>query len=526
VSVFVLLLLLSSNAPALDDPIKIDSGLVHGTTAGVNNNVQVYRGIPYAAPPVGQLRWKAPQAVKPWKGVRNCADFGSSCLYVPYGAGSLWSGPEWDDPAEQNEDCLYLNVWTGAKSPDEKRPVMVWIHGGGLTRESGSVPAYGGANLASEGVVSVTINYRLGPFGFMAHPDLSKESEHGSSGNYGVIDQISALKWVQRNIASFGGDPERVTIFGESAGSWSVCFLTATPLAKGLFHRAIGQSGGNFGPMVHLSEDRHGQSAAEKTGLAFAKKTGSKDKPASLKELRALPAKEILSKFGKMPRSHNAPNVDGWVFPDEVAAIYEQGKQNPVNVIVGSNGDEGTMFIGSNVPDTVEAFKRYAESKYGNMAGEFLKAYSVSKDSDVREAYIASVGDDWFTWQMRTWARLMATVNTKAYQYHFTREPPIPDSESYGSYHGAEIVYVIGNFHLASFKQQEADKRLAETMSGYWINFAKTGNPNGEGLPEWPAYDSKNEYYMEFGDTIQTGQHLLKERCDFFYKYYTAKRTE
>ena len=522
--VFVLLLFITSNAFALNDPIRIDSGLIRGTTATASSKVQVYRGIPYAAPPIGDLRWKAPGPVKPWKGIRDCREFGSSCLYVPYGAGSLWSGPEWDDLAKQNEDCLYLNVWTTAKSSDEKRPVMVWIHGGGLTRKSGSVPAYGGANLALKGVVSVTINYRLGPFGFMAHPDLSKESAHGSSGNYGVLDQIAALKWVQRNIASFGGDPERITIFGESAGSWSVCFLTATPLAKDLFHRAIGQSGSNFGPMVHLSQDR-GQLAAEKTGIEFAKKIGSKDKPASLKDLRGLPAKEVLSKYGKMPRSHNAPNVDGWVFPDEVAAIYEQGKQNPVNVIVGSNADEGTTFVW-NVPDTIEAFKKYAQDKYGNMADEFLKAYPVNNDSQVRDAYIASVGDDWFTWQMRTWARLMSTVNTKAYQYYFSRVPPIPDNENYGSYHGAEIIYIIGNFHLASFKQQQADKLLAETMSSYLINFAKTGNPNGEGLPEWPAYDNKDEYYMEFGDTIQKGQHLAKDRSDFFYKYYTNKRNQ
>ena len=456
-SVFTLLLLITSNALALNDPIRIDSGLICGTIDSVSSKIRVYRGIPYAAPPVGDGRWRAPGPVKPWKGVRDCTEFGSSCLYVPYGAGSLWSGPEWDDLAKQNEDCLYLNVWTTAKSPDEKRPVMVWIHGGGLTSESGSVPAYNGANLALKGVISVTINYRLGPFGFMAHPDLSKESKHGSSGNYVVLDQIAALKWVQRNIASFGGDPERVTIFGESAGSWSVCFLTATPLAKGLFHRAIGQSGANFGPMVHLSRDLHGQLAAEKTGIAFAKIAGSKGKPATLKDLRAMPAKEVFSRFKKTPKKHTGPNVDGWVFPDEIVAIYEQGKQNPVNVIVGSNANEGTTFVW-NVPDTIEKFKKHAEDKYGNMAEEFLKVYPVSNDSQVPDAYIASVGDDGFTWEMRTWARLMSTVNTKAYHYYFSRVPPIPGSEKHGSYHGAEIVYVIGNFHLASFKQQKCDK--------------------------------------------------------------------
>ena len=245
------LLFFTSCAREIGDTIRIDSGLVSGTMDG---DVRVFRGIPYGAPRVGDLRWKPPQPVEPWEGVRDCAEFGFSCLYVPYPPGSLWTGPEWDDPAEQNEDCLHLNVWTAAESPDEKRPVMVWIHGGSLKSESGAVGAYGGAILARKGVVAVTINYRLGPFGYLAHPELTRESAHGSSGNYGVLDQIAALEWVQRNIAAFGGDPDRVTIFGESAGSWSVNFLVATPLAKGLFHRAIGQSGAAFGPMTRMYE--------------------------------------------------------------------------------------------------------------------------------------------------------------------------------------------------------------------------------------------------------------------------------
>jgi para-nitrobenzyl esterase len=517
------LLLIAACAPEVntDSTVKIDSGLISGT---VDGEVRVFRGIPFAAPPVGDLRWRPPQPVEPWQGVRDCKEFGFSCVYVPYPPDSLWTGPEWDDPAEQNEDCLYLNIWTTADSADEKRPVMVWIHGGSLAHESGAVPAYGGANLARKGVVAVTINYRLGPFGFLAHPDLTSESERASSGNYGILDQIAALKWVQRNIAAFGGDPDRITIFGESAGSWSVNFLVATPLADGLFHRAIGQSGASFGPMVHLSEDRHGRLAAEKTGMAFAIAVGSEDEPASLEAMRALPATEVLGRFNELAGSRTGPNVDGWVFPDDVQTIFEQGRQNRVPVIVGSNADEASTYAGPDSPTTVEAFRQYAEQRFGELADELLSAYPVSDDAEVLDSYVATMGDEWFTWQMRTWARLTAKVDANAYLYHFTRVPPIAESDTLGAYHGAEIVYVIGNFHLASFTQQAEDLQLAETMQGYWINFAATGDPNGDGLPEWPAYDIQNEHYIELGDTIRQGQRLRQQQCDFFERFSATER--
>jgi len=513
-------------AVALEDPVKVDGGLISGASIGDDRAVTVYKGIPYAAPPVGALRWKPPQPVRDWDGVRECTEFGSSCPHVPYPPGSLWTGPEWDDPADQSEDCLYLNVWTSAKTPDDRLPVMVWIHGGSLAHESGSVPAYGGANLASRGVVVVTINYRLGPFGFLAHPELTEESEHGSSGNYGVLDQIAALEWVQRNIAAFCGDPDRVTIFGESAGSWSVCFLVASPLAKGLFHRAIGQSGGGFGPMAYLKEDRYGLVAAEKVGMAFAEMMGTEESPLTIAELRAKSAEEVLVSFGKARHSRSAPNVDGWVFPDEIHTIFEQGRQNRVPVIVGSNADEGTSLFGAFAPSTVEAFEQHVTRHYGDLADEFRAVYPVDETGDVRRAFMASARDEWFTWQMRTWARLTATVDEKAYLYYFTRVPPIEKSATYGAYHGAEIVYVMGNFHLASFKPEAVDKQLAATMSGYWLNFARSGDPNGDGLPEWPAYDIENEKYMELGDTVHAGTALLKEECDFLDKYFTVKRSD
>jgi para-nitrobenzyl esterase len=503
--------------------VMIDSGKISGT---MDEGVRVFRGIPYAAPPTGDRRWKPPQPVEPWEGVRECTDWGFSCVHVPYPPGSMWTGPEWSDPAEQSEDCLHLNVWTTAQSADDKLPVMVWIHGGSLQHESGSVGAYGGANLARKGVVAVTINYRLGPFGYLAHPELTRESEHRSSGNYGVLDQIAALEWVQRNIAAFGGDPDRVTIFGESAGSWSVNFMVASPLANGLFHRAIGQSGAGFGPMVHLDRERSGRRPAEQTGTEFAAVLGSAEEPASLEAMRAVPAPEILAKFAEVPDAHVGPVVDGWVFPDEIHAIFEQGRQNRAPVIVGSNADEGSMYAGNDAPITVEDFRSFARQRFGDFAEDFLEAYPVDSDSDVRDAFVASVGDAYFTWEMRMWARLTATVDADAWLYRFTRVPPIAESEIYGSHHGAEIVYVIGNFHLASFTPQPEDERLAETMSGYWINFAATGNPNGPGLPEWPAYDIESEAFMEFGDTIQHGNRLLEKECDFFERYNAAERSK
>src|SRR5262245_10670986 len=274
---------------ATNDAVKVEGGSISGTEA---DGVRSFKGVPFAAPPVGDLRWKPPQPVIAWQGVRECNDFGTDCPQAPYPQGSLF----YSQPRKQSEDCLYLNVWTAAKA-GEKRPVMVWIHGGALTRGSGATRTYDGTNFAKKGVVLVTINYRLGPLGYLAHPELTAESPRHASGNYGVLDQIAALKWVQKNIAAFGGDPGRVTIFGESAGSWSVNVLVATPLAKGLFHRAIGESGGQFGPMTYLKEDRDKLLSAEKVGAAFAKAAGA----GSLKSLREIPAEKIVEVFNNDP---------------------------------------------------------------------------------------------------------------------------------------------------------------------------------------------------------------------------------
>lgn len=374
-------------------------------------------------------------------------------------------------------------------------------------------------------MVVVTINYRIGPFGFLAHPELSKESAHGASGNYGILDQIAALKWVQKNIDKFGGDPDRVTIFGQSAGSRSVCALVASPLAAGLFHRAIGQSGSGFGPMSHLTESQPRLPAAEETGLAFAQALGTEETPASLEKMRSISAEEVLSTFELKLRLRPQINVDGWVFPDPIELIFKRGDQNPVDVIVGFNADEATSMFGSSSSVTMEAFRDRVKGRYGESAEEFFEIYPFQNDQEAKEAILASVRDAWFAWQMRTWADLVSTTGRKAYLYYFSRVPPIPKSEDYGAYHGAEHVYIVGNLESTSFTPEPVDWDLSKTMMGYWVNFARTGDPNGESLVHWPAYTADTGYYIELGDRVRVNQHLLKKECDFFYKYNASGRS-
>ncbi|WP_419167923.1 carboxylesterase/lipase family protein [Candidatus Palauibacter sp.] len=513
-SLFIALLVASlttgfSGGPLLaqETPVQTASGNVQGV---VEDGVRVFRGIPFAAPPVGDLRWKPPQPVESWGGATLFANsFGPQCMQGSFPAGSVFRGP----PAPTAEDCLYLNVWTGAGDASERRPVMVWIHGGALTMGSGSVSAYDGGALAARGAVVVTINYRLGPFGYLAHPLLTAESEHGSSGNYGVLDQIAALEWVRDNIAAFGGDPDRVTIFGESAGSWSVNTLMATPLAAGLFHRAIGQSGGRFGRMMRLSEAPEGARSAEEVGAAFIGTLGAE----TLDDMRALSAATLMAglatEVGR--RFRTAENVDGWVLPTDVTTTFAEGRHNNVPVLVGFNADEMTSLSSPrSVPATLDAWREWVAGRVGDEAELFESVYPVVEESQISNAFTRSRGDALFGIQMRTWARASEAAGTDAWLYYFTHEPPGPAREYLKSYHAAEIVYALGN--VGPGTREAADRRLARTMSSYWLNFAATGDPNGPGLPPWPAYTRDEEAYQILGATVKTAAGLRASELDFW----------
>ena len=506
-----------------DGTVTIDGGSIAGAPAG-DGGVWRYAGIPYAAPPVGALRWRPPQPVEPWADVRQADQLPAGCpqptLPVAPGAEPFF-GP---GATRLEEDCLYLNVWSAA-ARDERVPVMVWIHGGGLFVGDGSNVAYDGAALARRGVVVVTINYRLGTLGYLAHPLLREESAHGASGNYGLLDQIEALRWVQRNIAAFGGDADRVTIFGESAGSWSVNYLLATPLAAGLFAGAIGQSGGGFSPLASLAT----ADAAEADGMRVAEAVLGAETPASLDALRAATVADVLAAGAAAPR----PNLDGWVLPAGIYDTFAAGRQHDVPVIVGANADEGTALrglAGDQEITTVEEYRTWARGEYGELADAYLAAYPATSDEAVETGRIASSGDGRFVWEMRTWARMMETVSSPAFLYFFTRVPPAADAERFGAYHTAEIPYVFNNlggggrYWFANRDYDDADRQLSEVIASYWVNFAATGNPNGDGVPEWPAYTQADESALELGDSVQVRQGVRAERLDFFEQHYAALR--
>ena len=400
-------------------------------------------------------------------------------------------------------------------------PVLVWIHGGGLAIGNGADITYDGTRLARRGVVLVTINYRLGAFGYLAHPLLSAESGHGASGNYGLLDQVAALGWVQRNIAAFGGDPSRVTIFGESAGSWSVNQLMATPLARGLFHAAIGESGGGFGPRGGAAPKTEIEAAGERFVEALL---GDGAAP-SLEAMRAAGAVQGVAPELVL----STANVDGWVFPDTIYDIFAAGRQHDVPVIVGSNADEMTMLGGAAGAETLEQFRETIRAEYGDHADALLDTFPAATDEEAQQARIASGTDATFGWEMRTWARMMETVSSPAYLYFFSRVPPAADADRYGAYHTAEIPYVFDNFGVsphpyANRDYSDTDRKLSDILASYWVNMAATGDPNGEGLPAWPAYDPQADAALQVGDTITVERGIRKDRLDFFDRYYAAQR--
>lgn len=394
---------------------------------------------------------------------------------------------------------------------------MFWIHGGGFTRGSGTGVAYDGEVLASKGVVVVTINYRLGVFGFFAHPGLTQESAHHASSNYGLLDQIAALQWVKKNIAAFGGDPKRVTIFGESAGSWAVSGLMASPLTKGLFHRAIGESGGQFAPMDTLA-------SAEKAGekLATILKADQGSAADAVKALRAISPEDLLK---NTDHETTRAIVDGYVLPQSVAEIFAAGKQNDVPLLLGSNADEGTSLAPQAASLKAATFTNGARVRYGKLADQFLTLYPATSDEQAVKSFYAAFRDQGFGWEMRTWARMQTkTGHQPVYLYYFTRKAPGPLGGRLGAFHALEIAYVFGNFPWP-FSWEDLDHKLSDAITSYWTNFARSGDPNGKDLPKWPAYTASGDQAMELGDKIVVRSEVNKAGLDFYDNYFQSLKS-
>jgi para-nitrobenzyl esterase len=471
--------------------VEIDSGTIQGTSA-TSPDTRVFKGVPYAAAPVGTNRWRAPQPVPLWEGVFRTAESGPRCMQ------GVGSGPH------TSEDCLSLNIWTTADSVADRQPVMVWMHGGSLTGGSGSEPRYDGEALARRGVIVVTINYRLGPFGFFAHPDLSAESRDAISGNYGLMDCLAALQWVQRNIAAFGGDPDNVTIFGESAGGRLTGTLVGSPAAEGLFGRAILQSGSWMGLRMTRMEML---ADAERVGAQAADRLGA----ASIAELRAMSADDVLTGIPAGPMV-----VDGQLIPEDLSRIFAAGRQNRVDMLIGSNSDEGTFFLRGSV--RTDEFTSQSSERFGDEATDFLALYPPGSDADTRQSALLAYRDE-VAWMVRTIAGRHARSAIRTYAYYFSRVPPAPRPEL-GATHVAEVAYMFDHIPNAE-PWTEHDRRLADLMSSYWVNFAATGDPNAPGLPEWSRYGNGRPV-LELGDAVAPLRESVPspERLGFFDAAY------
>ena len=503
---------------ALNEPLKLDSGLLGGG-AESSPGIRVFKGIPFAAPPVGDLRWRAPQPVPKWQGVRDAGKFGDVCIQ-PAGQGRL-NVAYMEGSPEASEDCLYLNVWTGAVSARERRPVMVYLFGGAFTEGAGSVPLYDGDALARKGVVVVTMNYRLGPYGFFVHPALTAESPHKASGNYGLMDMLASVRWVQRNIAAFGGDPRNVTVFGQSAGAMAISSLVASPQSKGLFQRAISESGAwmAFGPSAGMrtraQAEEVGQKAASEAGVTTAE------------QLRAMSTADVTAKF----RSAGMI-VDGWVIPEDPSTTFAAGRQNAVDVLVGSNKDD-LSFVP--IKSTPQQFEQQARARWGSLADEFLKLYPHATDAEASRSQAESANDGAF-WHMRLYADYQVELGQRAWLYYFAQNPPAPAGQPpLPAAHASELPYVFNNLgKLPLFPDRSVpelsaasapDQKVADQMSSYWTNFARTGDPNGKGLPVWQAHRVGASERAMILDADPASERLPdKARLAMFDKLYAQLR--
>lgn len=481
----------------------------------------VYKGIPYAAPPVGKLRWRPPQPAPRWDGVREATAFSLPCPQPPPSGPPFLEG--W------SEDCLTINVWAPAATTGRPIPVLVVIPGGGFFAGGSSDPRTDGRELARQGAVVASFNYRLGVFGFFAHPMLSKESQSHTSGNYGLLDQIAALRWVQDNIAAFGGDSRSVTISGNSAGGASVLYLVASPLARGLFARAISQSPGPvYAPGGHLRERRYGREPREEQGVRLGE---------DIVALRALSAKDLLARSGLETNLMYAdgldysPTVDGAVLPDEPAALFDSGHFARVPLIIGTTTDEAAVFaLARSFPiKTRDAWRDHLAKRHPSVEAAVQAAYPAAADTEVPAAANRWVNDWFFHGPARAVARAVSARGVPVFLYSFSRVPPSPAGrfDRFGAFHSAEMEYVFGTDSPPGGKREpygEVDRALVHAMSGAWLQFTKTGDPNGAGLPTWPRYDRSSDRHLEFGSAIRVGSGLHAESLDEFDRTFTAMR--
>ncbi len=466
--------------------VRTANGVVEGVVSP-DGKVRTFKGIPYAAPPVGPLRWKAPQPAVSWTGVRRAVDYAPRAMQ-----GRIYDDMVFNDHGP-SENCLYLNLWMPESPAPAKLPVMVWIHGGGFVAGSSSEPRQDAGNLSKKGVMVVSFNYRMGVFGFLAHPELTRESGRNASGNYGLLDQVAALEWVRQNIAAFGGDPDNVTIFGESAGSESVSALMASPLTRGLFRRAIGESGAFFDAHPPLPSRR----AAEEAGVRFAESAFG---TASIEALRALPAPQLLEAALKQPRVEFAQDIDGYFLPADCRSIYAAGQQRHVPLLAGWNRDEGDYqsFFGDDKP-SVGYYVARARTRFGANAETFLKLYPAATETQARRAAQDFAGDDFIAYATWKWIELqLETGGSPVFRYEFDQALPLPVGAPPGTEprapHASEIEFVFRVLSSKNLPWRPEDYAVSELMASYWTNFAKTGDPNGPGLPSWPAYTARDGY--------------------------------
>ncbi|MFI0430980.1 carboxylesterase/lipase family protein [Mariniflexile sp. HMF6888] len=507
-NVFFIVLILSlisigcNNSKTLTTQVQVQQGIVEGA---VEDGLIVFKGIPFAQPPAGDLRWRAPQPAKKWEGILKTNEFAP---------GPMQGGTP---PSGKSEDCLYLNIWTPAKTTNDKTPVLVWIYGGGFGAGATSETTYNGKNLAKKGVILVSIAYRVGQLGFMAHPELSAENPENTSGNYGLLDMIAGLQWVKDNIAAFGGDPNKVTIFGESAGGIAVSMLSASPLAKGLFNGAISESGGSFGPprpTTYPGENMKTLKVAENEGLAYMESAGV----SSIAELRAIEAE-------KLPGGRGWPIIDGHVILDDQYKLYEAGIYNDTPILVGYNSDEGASFTRTQDP---KEFISNVEMRFGPYADSLLKVYPVDSTSVPKTARDLS-RDAAFGWQTWAWAKLQAKAGkSKVFYYYFDQHPDYPEDSpryGFGSPHGQEVSYVFKNLDASNPQITKTDLEISDLMSTYWTNFAKYGDPNGKDVPNWPVFSNSNPEVMYFNKTAYTGPVPSAKSLEVLDSYFAWRRT-